>query len=330
MCTYCVLLHVRMFALLHSPADIHPHRDAPAMSNEPMQVMDVDHHSTTAESSTTAAWEAAGGGGEGWDDEALAASLVKSAPRASGHATTELLDMNSLSLKRREEDDVAERMRVEDTRAQLAAAKAGMEREAARLAAAAASDAKPKSAGPAGMNKSWVAPHLRSGGTTTSTRTGFGTRLDTQSEELFPDLHMAEAILEKQQQQQQITKALAANSKVTAGGVGAGATWGGARPTLQLKKVPKKPPMEARPKEDDALAAAVREERGNPTPAVPAATISEDVPPLVEETPTALTEPAVLETGTPPGTAEPPAVPKKKPVLKKKKKDLSTFKPSSS
>jgi hypothetical protein len=269
------------------------------MSNElMMDVIDYSHTNMESSSSTTTQnnntiantlmMESAISG-EGWDDEALAASLMKHVhhPRAASSSstfhstTTELLDMNSLSIKRREEDDIAERMRVEDTKAQLAAAKAGMEREAARLAAeaaaaAAASETKSTGSSSSSMNKSWIAPHLRGGamGMTTSTRTGFGTKLDTQSEELFPDLHMADAILEKQQQQ--LIKAVAANSKVTVGssssssstmGVGAGATWGGAmttsatRPTLQLKKVPKKPPMEPRPKEDDASSSAIKENK---------------------------------------------------------------------
>ena len=54
---------------------------------------------------------------------------------AGAGATTELLDMKALEKKRNEEDDIAERMRVEETRAQLAAAKEGMAKEAERLQA---------------------------------------------------------------------------------------------------------------------------------------------------------------------------------------------------
>jgi hypothetical protein len=69
----------------------------------------------------------------------------------------------------------------------------------------------------------------------------------------------------------------------------------------------------------------------NPTTTSPPAVVvpaKEDVPMHVEEP----LEPVEPETGSPAGTGESPAaaVPKKKPVLKKKKKDLSTFKPSSS
>ena len=70
---------------------------------------------------------------EQWDDEALAAKIAPKTDGSGGAGATELLDMKALKKKRNEEDDIAERMRVEETKAKLAAAKEGMAKEAERL-----------------------------------------------------------------------------------------------------------------------------------------------------------------------------------------------------
>ena len=273
---------------------------------------------------------------EGWDDEGLAASLLKTKPFSSSNNnnnntsnnthTVELLDMNSLQLKRN--DDIAERLRVEETKAQLAAAKAGMEREAARLNAPPSANV---AATPTAMNTtSWVAPHRRGGtgagmslSSSSSLRSSHG-MLNTTSEELFPDLRTADAILEKQQQQQQQQNQMKP-MKVTSSieGVGGGATWGGkptnttTRTPLNLKKATPKAPIATT--QDNPIQSHVEKDM-NP--------VMDEILPIAKEEiileATSLSVPAAT---TPPATVP---VPKKKPLLKKKKKDLSTFKPSTS
>mmetsp|Transcript_24868 Transcript_24868/g.71917 ORF Transcript_24868/g.71917 Transcript_24868/m.71917 type:complete len:354 (+) Transcript_24868:60-1121(+) len=131
--------------------------------------------------------KAGGDAGEEWDD----AKITKGGAIAVGAgATTELLDMKALQKKRNEEDDIAERMRVEETRAQLAAAKEGMAKQAERLkeakeakkngtgggagagpsaggsrfGAAAASIGGGGGVSGAGGKSKWVPPHMRGAG----------------------------------------------------------------------------------------------------------------------------------------------------------------------
>lgn len=248
----------------------------------------------------------AAGGGEQWDDEALAAKISrKTAPTAN--APAELLDMKALDSKRREQDDIAERMRVEETKAALAAAKEGMEREAERLKEEAefkqVPDTKkvaPRFAAAADGGR-WLPPHMRSGGggasiSMRSRMAGSGfQKLDTKDENLFPDLAAADAILEQQNKQGPAYKV----PKKTP--VGGGASWASAsRPKVKVS-APSKPPAEAVPEDkpkEEPKPAAVAAPKPTPTPAA--------------------------------SLASKPAAGSIKPKPKKKKKDLSTFKPSSS
>jgi hypothetical protein len=233
--------------------------------------------------------------GDQWDDEALAATLTrKGAVTASN--TKELMDMKA---SRSEQGDIAEKLRVEETKAKLKAAKEGMEKEAQRLKEAKdkketgkqeVSSGNPRfgaaAVGLAG-GKSWVPPHMRSGGGMMAARLGMGpmissTKVDTQDENLFPDLKTADTIMEQKKAQQPAFKA----PKKTP--VGGGATWGSRPKKIAVapkqveppKPVEPEPEPEAQPEEPKPVASA----------AAPAAA---------------------------------PIKPKKK-----KKKDLSTFKPS--
>jgi hypothetical protein len=126
---------------------------------------------------------------------------------------------------------------------------------------------------------------------------GASQKVDTQDENLFPDLAAASAILEQQKQQ----PAYKAPKKTPVGG---GATWGN-RPKLNLasKKVETEKPAVPEPKPE----------------AKP------------EETKPAESEPADKATAEPAKAAEPVAAPAAAPIKpkKKKKKDLSTFKAAS-
>lgn len=242
-------------------------------------------------------------GGEQWDDEALAATLPQKKAVAASSNATELLDMKALDLKRTEQGDIQEKLRLEENKAKLAAAREGMEKEAQRIKeekekkGQEGSNAAPRfgaaAAGMGGSGGKWLPPHMRSGGgVPLSSRLGSGgQKLDTEDENLFPDLAAAEAILERQKAQGPAYKA----PKKTP--VGGGATWG------SKIKSPSKPAVE--------------------TPAEPEpATEQQEATPAEPEEPTPVA-PAPAPEGVPTATKAPI-----KPT-KKKKKDLSTFKPAS-
>jgi hypothetical protein len=246
-----------------------------------------------------------------WDEGALASKATRTtASVIAGSGPAELLDMKALELNRSEQDDIAERMRVEETRAQLAAAKAGMEKEAQRLREEQeAKEAKKKerettqssrfgaaaatlSGESGGIGSKWVPPHMRnaappsrsSGIGIGSSRfgaamgssapgNGFQKKVDTMDEELFPSLATADMML-AQEEEQKAAQAAALKAKM------AGVPAWGAKKKPVIKKE-ERPVEEAKP---EPVAAP------GPAPAASAA----------------------------------PAV--KSVLKKKKKKDLSTFK----
>jgi hypothetical protein len=242
---------------------------------------------------------------EQWDDEALAAATYKKGAAATGSG---LVDMKSMDPKRSDQGYIKEKMRVEETKAQLAAAREGMERQAAQLkvdkekkdekkqanqasipsnprfGAAAAS----MSAG--GTGTKWLPPHLRAGGGGASmTRApmpgsigGFQRKVDTNDEQLFPDLATADAIIEKQDKDSRAPKKTP---------VGGGATWAN-----KMKK-----PVVRAPKVEPVAASPIAGKESE--------------------------EPAKTETAASVSAAPVAKAPKR---VVKKKKDLSTFKPGSS
>ena len=106
----------------------------------------------------------------------MAATMTRKGAVAPSTATaSELLDMKALDLNRSEEGNIAEKLRVEDIKAQLAAAREGMEKEAQRIKDERdkkekekqdAANNKPRfgaaAAGMAGGGK-WVPRHMRPG-----------------------------------------------------------------------------------------------------------------------------------------------------------------------
>ena len=282
-----------------------------------------------------------------WDDEALAAQTVKRTvvvpvavrPAAGSAAdgttqqkTRDLLDMKSLDLKGNEEEQIAEKLRIEENKNKLAAAREGMEREAQRIkeekekkeqeAAEKASNrfgAAAASVGGASGGK-WVPSRLRDGGASrwgAAASGGFGgasQKVDTEDQELFPDLAAADAMLEKQKQDQ---VAYQPPKKTPVGG---GASWASStakpatRPKLNLK--PK-----AKPAEEESTTATPDDA---PAPTEPASEPAEAAPAPAEDSPVpapaAESVPATSTTAS--STAAPAPI---KPTKKKKKKDLSTF-----
>lgn len=204
-------------------------------------------------------------------------------------------------MKRNEQEDIAEKLRVEETKKQLEAARIGMEKEAQRLKEEqAAAEAKKREReanrfGAAAANvgsgigggSKWVPSRMRNTMPSPSvgasrfgaaaTATGYQKKVDTKDEELFPDLATADKLIQ-QEEAQKAEKAAAAAAANRARAIASKPRWG-----MKADKEEKKP-----------------EE--------------------VKETPAPTPAPAPVAAPAP----APTAVKKKK----KKKKDLSTFKAS--
>ncbi|CAJ1942590.1 unnamed protein product [Cylindrotheca closterium] len=272
------------------------HVDAPALStvNDPAAITDLPNAAETVVAETNES-------NEHWDEEKLAAKTTKKAAVATA-PTAELLDMKALDMKGSEQDGIAEKMRIEQTKAQLAAAKEGMEREAQKLKEErekkeedGATRNKPRfgaaAAGLASSGSKWIPRHMRM--EPGAMPRGLGgmmgaqnRKLDTQDEQLFPDLKAADAILEQKKEEER--PAYSAPKKTPVGG---GATWG-SKPKLKKAAEPKPEPAKAEP--EPAKEEPASTEEAKPDPAAAAAALA----------------------------AKAPIKPKKK----KKKKDLSTFK----
>jgi len=225
---------------------------------------------------------------EDWEDGASSSRLAAVA------ATETIRNMTSTTAQPGLPDDIAEKLRVKETKAQLAAARKGMELEAQKRKQAEAEKKKEAetkvasrfSGAAAGGGGKWVGSRMRTAQGSSASRFGLASRMkasqkvDTQSQELFPDLAVAEKILEKKEKD----KPKQATKKAPPGS----ATWG------SKKKAPAPPKEPEPPKQEEAKPV----EPPKPAPAKPAA-------------------------------AKPAAPKVAKKVTKKKKKDLSTFKPSS-
>ena len=242
-------------------------------------------------------------GGE-WDDDALAASYARKGFPMAAATTVEVLDMKALDAKRLDQDDIAERLRIEETRAQLASAKEGMEREAQRLKQEREKKEEEKKPAEelATTGGKWLPPHLRAGAGLQRVRPTGSTgsqKLDTQDENLFPDLSVADAILEKQKED----VAYKVPKKTAVGG---GATWGSRAPVIKAESKPEKDA--AGPDASSEIKFTLKEAESA-------------VVPVPEPEPS---------TAPPPEAGSSASDLKKKLPTKKKKRDPSTFKPSSS
>lgn len=297
------------------------HVDAPAVSSavdntvSTLKAMNVKDPKAPGDNEVATA----NGGGD-WDDVALSNSLQKNiasstvATSSGTGGAAELLDMKALEKKRNEQDDIAERLRVEETKAKLKAAKEGMEKEGQRLKEEKEAKAQPfqtvttggsrfgkasanifgGSSGGGAPGDKWVPSHMRGGSgitprTMSSSHSGYQRKVDTQDENLFPDLATADKIIAKEEEQKQI-----ANRKAKA----PTAAWG-------MKRVSPKEPSPQ-----------VKQSTSPPPPSPPAPT-EEKVE--IKEEPVAVAKP---------DTKPAPAAAGLKKKTKKKKKDLSTFKPS--
>jgi hypothetical protein len=273
---------------------------------------------------------------EQWDDEAMVANTFRKNVVVFGNTpstSSGLLDMKSFDPKGTDPDNIAEKLRVEETKAQLAAAREGMEREAAKLKeererkdqAKIEAEKARTATSIGGSSRRWVAPHLRANAASSITRPRMGgsvQKLDVQDEELFPDLASADKILEKKEREK--GPVMKAAKKTPVGG---GATWA-SKPvtTASQDKVVSNAPVELAVTAEATLASSEPAPVPVETTMTPSSTMapSEPIPEIatVEEVTTTQDIAPAGETGT---NTQQPIV--KKTVTKKKKKDLSTFKP---
>mmetsp|Transcript_36085 Transcript_36085/g.52903 ORF Transcript_36085/g.52903 Transcript_36085/m.52903 type:complete len:337 (+) Transcript_36085:34-1044(+) len=257
-----------------------------------------------------------------WDDGIPGTKNPAVITSNTGAAASELLDMKALEEKRREQDDVAERMRIEENKSKLQAAKDGMERQAKQMEAekiakqekqqfSQQTSAKPSDGG------KWIPSYKRSGPTgglaarmsamgMTSSSVGSGAiprKVDTQDNSAFPDLASA-AEISKEKEAFKPAYVLPKKKKPT--GVPAwGASKTGGKPVKAKQTQKSVEKKETAP----APSAPVEVEKAPATSAPVTTTVSTPAP-KADSTSTAAPTPA-------------PVVRKKK-----KKKDLSTFKSS--
>ena len=306
----------------------------------------------------TGATAAASSGDDQWaDNQTSWGSNNKTATTTTSgdNKVAELLDMRALSAHRNAQDDVAERLRIEETKAKLAAAKEGMAKEAERLAAekaekeakaaarAAGTSTGSSGLGGGGAGGKWVPAHMRNAGGSSgigsrygmgsSSRgpasmdgSGFQKPVDMANEELFPDLAEADKILEEKEQrekeeQERIAKSQAVRAPAgwgsRMGPPGAGSAAPAERKPLNLSKPAERKPLNLAP-------ATKKTEEEQPEAAAPK---KEEEEKTEEAKPETTTEAPAAETTPAPAAAEKPK--EKKVLKKKKKKDLSTFKPKS-
>lgn len=167
---------------------------------------------------------------DGWEDP-----IVTVAPTSNGkkNAVAELLDMNALRNKRMDQDNIVERMRVEETKAVLAAARTGMKNEAKRLkeieenkriaeeerkaaigrkrqekeqeALSSGGGGNRFGVAAANVGGKWVPPHMRGAKTRVTgsvISTGSSKPVDTKDAMDFPDLASANAAVEAEKKQE--------------------------------------------------------------------------------------------------------------------------------
>jgi len=201
-----------------------------------------------------------GAGEDQWDEEAMAATVSKKSTTAA--LTEKLLDMKAMQSSS-VDDDIAEKMRIEEIKAQLKAAKEGMEREAQRMkekqdrkeddctfktAGASSGRFSAVASGLGGEGGKYVPRHLRSGvGGMGGTRAGWGSsvpssfsqKVDTKDAKLFPDLATADNIIEEQKKQEQ-KKTQPKKTPLR------GSTWGACRAEVRASATQSGPKEKAR------------------------------------------------------------------------------------
>lgn len=319
------------------------HVDAPAISNSSFETSVSPNLSSSGPSTSDAPKLV----DEDWATPEQKAPPTTNVVHPKRGTVTELLDMNALEARRREEDDVVERLRVEETKAALTSARVGMKKEAQRLKEKEEAKKQKETSAKAaqtvgsadGRSSKWLPPHQRGGASAalgnsrlmmSRARGGGGSAgIDTKDDNDFPDLASANAAIEEQKrlekEQSEKERLRIANKKASAT-----TPWGAGKPRGANSAV-RQPLKIAPPKK-------VTEAKGAAPTAEPSTEVSEVVDaPVVSPSPlpnkpqpSATTTAPAKEAPAPPArvsvtSVEKTTVKKKK----KKKKDLSTFQPSS-
>ncbi len=260
--------------------------------------------------------------GGDWDENALSAKLQSSTLTTTGGVKTfggnggttttsssEILDMKTTyESQLNEKVGIQEKLRLEETRKQLAAAREGMKKQEEKLKEEAEAkqrkeqeelEARNGASGGADAGGKWIPSRIRTGaGVGGSSRpTGWGRgvgglsstgrQINMNDEELFPDLATADKLIKQEEEQKQLNAAKAKTVKPA---------WG-----AQKKVEQEEQEQEAEPKEEENIS--------KETAAIPSPAPTPEIDTMTAPVTTAASVAEAL---------------KKKP--KKKKKDLSTFK----
>jgi hypothetical protein len=261
---------------------------------------------------------------DGWSDAVTAwgGNTTNTAAVNNGvEKVAELLDMQSIK-----DVDVAEKLRIEETKAQLARAKEGMAKEAERLEREKKEKEEKKTsalqanAAAADSGGKWIPSHLRGSSIRGPAVMGSGitNKPNVSDSELFPDLADAENILKEKEAKEKAEK-----NKST-GGIRAPSGWGTRQPlnlasrgevaapvAVERKPLNLAPPSKKKEEEAVVEKTVEKEEEEKEVDAAPS-------PAAVAATEESTSAAAVVV-----------EEPKKDVKLKKKKKkDLSSFKPS--
>jgi hypothetical protein len=275
----------------------------------------------------------------------------------AGSKVAELLDMQAL----KSEEDVAERLRIEETKAQLARAKQGMAKEAERLEREKREKEEKAATRKMGLGVSmgegvggkWVPSHLRAGGSSIRGPASMdgSKQPNVTDEELFPDLAAADKILaEKERQEKLEQERMLKGQSSTQGGIRAPSGWGsrvgslsagvgvasGQRQPLNLapkstagteEAVPQRKPLNLAPPSKKSEEVSTAEDAASkPVPAESPETKTEE---KVKEETDVKTEAVVPPAAVEEAKTEASAPKKDIATKKKKKKDVSSFKSSS-
>jgi hypothetical protein len=247
--------------------------DTPALSTEDGDQLYYYDDNTAAPEAGAAA------SNEEWDEQAVTTTPIRNAMQSSTDYNTNnftnsttsantVLDMvSSRQFDYTVSDNIAEKLRVEETRAQLAAAREGMERQALKLKQEqeqklAAKEEARSGVASAGTATKWVSSRVRAAprfGTNTMGGRMPG-KLDVQDEELFPDLATADKILEEKEKAAQTVKV---PKKASLGG----ASWA-SKMVTKPAECPPKPVVAAEAKEKPKPEEIKEEPKAPPKPLI--------------------------------------------------------------
>uniref|UniRef100_A0A7S1FVF6 Uncharacterized protein n=1 Tax=Corethron hystrix TaxID=216773 RepID=A0A7S1FVF6_9STRA len=298
-----------------------------------------------------------GGPDDGWTDPGKASHPPSSSSAASKKKPKEvgeLLDMSALVARRAVEDDIVERLRIEETRGLLqAAADAQKKKEAEETGKRSPAAEPPAAVTPAPAptrDGKWVPPHLRGRPAVSAAPMGLGSamrrtgkKVDTGDERSFPTLSQGVAAVAqeeeaaKKQSARGGTRTSTSATPTTTSGLATNTSWAAQarkrREEMEKEKAKERLMMETNKETqreevrgDAIFFAQAKKHQGKEKEALKQ-TPETQPPPHTPHLTTAVDTTNTTATAAPPTSTTKPAVPElKKERKKKKKKDLSTFK----